>query len=322
MGRLVDWLSEPRAPHHAITWWRRARRYRDLPRRRPDETSLTLALSFDVERDPGQPVDPHRCQTCFPFLNWLEAVSLARDWRTTLFVQGSIVEQLAAPLRRLVPRHELGLHGYFHELWGRQLWFAPYEPSPAPGLRRALLEEGLRAFERAGLPRPRAFRAPNLVCDQTTLALLEQAGFRLDSSAAAYRGEAPIVSRHGALVRVPVSGAPRPILHRWRGTPLPSWAIHRVVNLENFLAPPDELMPLVEEVLAVQTLAGSPHHLVVLAHPWEFADLPITGCGSANYDRLIERVELLSSYFPTTVSGISDIVSRSALGHVDRPAAS
>ena len=99
---------------------------------------------------------------------------------------------------------------------------------------------------------------------------------------------------------------------RWRGTPLPSWAVHRILNLETFLSRPGELMPLIEEVLAVQTLAGSPHHLVVLAHPWEFADLPIPGCGRANYDRLIERLELLSTCFRITVSGLSEIASRSA----------
>jgi len=315
MQRLIDWLAEPRAPHHVLTWYRRSRRYQDLPRPGSSRAPVSLVLSFDVEQDPEPPFDHHRCETCPPFLEWLDVVAGQLGWRTTLFVQGSIVDRLGPSLRRLRSSHELGLHGYFHELWGRRLWFAPYAAAPPRWLRRALLEEGIRAFERNGLPRPRAFRAPNLVCDDTTLDLLVDAGFEIDSSVAAYRGAEPVVARRGRLTRVPVSASPRPVFHRWRGTPIPSWAPYRTLNLQLFLTPSvDTLVETIDEILAVQGQAGSPRHLVVLAHPWEFADVPLAGCTRGNYNRLIERVRMLGDRLPLEVVPLGKVAGQVEVG--------
>ena len=309
LERLLDWVAEPRAPHHALGWVRRARRYGGLTKPPDLREPVKLALSFDVEEDLLRPPDHARCETCFPFLAWLEATAAPRGWRTTLFVQGSIVPSIAESLRRLAPGHEIGLHGYYHELWGRRLWFADYPAAPPVAVRRQLIARGIAAFEKAGLPRPTVFRAPNLVCDRATLELLEESGFWLDSSAAAYRGAEPFVSRWGRLTRVPVTAVPEPTIRRWRGA-VPSWAGYRVMNLQTFLAPDlDELIALVERVLAAQVAVSTPPHVVVLAHPWEFAEWWLPGCTTANYERVVARVDELSRRLPIVLSSVGDIAA-------------
>jgi peptidoglycan/xylan/chitin deacetylase (PgdA/CDA1 family) len=238
-------------------------------------------------------------------LRWLAEASEPRGWRTTLFVQGALAEPLADLLRPMLPRHEIGLHGHLHELWGRPLWFAQAEATE-PRVRRERLAAALAAFERAGLPRPRSFRAPYLVCDRFTLRLLAQAGFRLDSSAMASRGCLPVVSREMGLHRVPVSATPRPRLRRRFG--LPTWARFDLLNLPTFLyAPIERLLEIVAEVFAAQDALGCRRHLVVLAHPWEFADVPIGLSSASNRERLVARVDELGRHVPLETATLSQI---------------
>lgn len=264
-----------------------------------------MVLTFDVEQDCGSLGHPDRYGAVGPFLRWLAGTASRHDWRTTLFVQGSIVEQFAVPLRELQVQHELGLHGYFHELWGGPLWFGQPEVTP-PDRRPALLQAGLDAFENAGLRRPRSFRAPNLLADDATLALIAKNGFALDSSAPAFRGCAPIVTKEGPLVRIPVSASPLPNIHRRFG--LPTWAYFNLLNVPTFLFLPDErLIEVLSCILAVQRRLKAPQHLVVLAHPWEFADLPLPGCSVSNYERFIQRVEFVQNHLRVQMTTLSSV---------------
>jgi peptidoglycan/xylan/chitin deacetylase (PgdA/CDA1 family) len=316
--QLADWATEPRLPHHLPLWIGRRYRYRTRPRP-PADGPIQLALTFDVEQDLGSNGTPERFGTCAPFLDWLGDAAARNAWRSTLFVQGWVAEPLADRLRQLGPAHELGLHGYFHELWGRPLWFT-HQPGTPRYLRPALLAAGLRAFERAGLPRPRSFRAPNLVADTATLTMLEQADFALDSSGAAFRGSPPLPSRRGRLLRIPVSASPRPRLHRRFG--LPTWAPYRLLNVPTFLyAPEDELLDVVCEIVGAQQTAAATPHLVVLAHPWEFADLDVSPCSTANYQRLLDRVRLLQNHFPIEPATLSEVAERACPRRDRGPAA-
>ncbi|HEY3082187.1 MAG TPA: polysaccharide deacetylase family protein [Chloroflexota bacterium] len=305
LDRALDWIGEPRLPHHLPFWLYRRARWPAGPR--PSAGGpVPLALSFDVEYDPTAPPDAPTWTTCRPFLSWLAEASEARGWRTTLFVQGALAEPLADLLRPMLPRHEIGLHGHLHELWGRPLWFGRAEATTRR-VRRERLAAALSAFERAALPRPRSFRAPFLICDRYTLRLLAGAGFRLDSSAMASRGCLPLVSREEGLQRVPVSAAPRPRLRRRYG--LPTWARFDLLNLPTFLhAPIERLVEIVAEVLAAQEALGGRRHLVVLAHPWEFDDdVPIELCSAANRERLLARVEELGRRVPLETATLSRI---------------
>jgi hypothetical protein len=203
--------------------------------------------------------------------------------------------------------HELGLHGFHHELWGRSLWFDP-KPSASASARRFALQDGLDAFAAAGLPRPLAFRAPYLVADRLTLELLCEYGFILDSSEAAFRGCLPIVTRYKSLVRIPASASPRPRIRRRFG--LPTWAPFRLLNLATFVGLPiDELLATIAEIFAVQDSVGVRRHLVVFAHPWEFDELAEYNGSPMNYERLKGRVALLSQCMPLTFAPLGEVAS-------------
>ena len=306
LGRARDWLSEPRLPHHLPFWLWRLARYPAASAASADRP-VRLALTFDIEHDLGTFGRPDEWGACPPFLRWLSDAFGERGWRTSLYVQGSLVEPLADLLQPFRDGHEIGLHGYFHELWGRRLWFSP-QPGTPLSERTRLLERGVAAFPRAGLVRPRSFRAPNLVCDDETLGLLERHGFTVDSSASSFRGALPLPERWGRLRRVPVSAGPRPRIRRRYG--LPTWAQFELLNLQTLLQSPEEqLLRLVDEILAVQDRAGVPRHLVAFGHPWEFSNLPSAGASPDHRGRLIARVELLARHLPLRMSTVEEIAA-------------
>ena len=315
-GRALDALCEPRLPHHAPFWLARHARFGSasgtsrvvLPRTEP----LPVALTFDVEQDLGSFGSPARWETCGSFLDWLAEAAPAHGWRTTLFVQGSLVLPLAAPLGRLEPEHEIGLHGYLHELWGRPLWFGVQRASPIAE-RPRLLQRGREAFEQAGLKPPVSFRAPNLVADRNTLSLLPTHGFTLDSSGPAFRGCLPVATRHKGLLRIPVSADPRPKVRRRWG--VPTWARFDHLNAQTVLfSPLPELLSVVQAILHAQDLIGCPRHLVLLAHPWEFANVGRTGCAAENRELLVKRLAALSSHMTMQFRTMSQLLPREPVG--------
>jgi len=144
------------------------------------------------------------------------------------------------------------------------------------------------------------------------MALLQEAGFVLDSSASAFRGCPPEVSVVGPLARVPVSASPRPVIRRRFG--VPTWARYRLLNLATLLfLPAGDLLDLIHEIFAAQATSSIGPHLVVLAHPWEFADVGSPGCGVANYQRLLDRVDFLSAHFDLDVVPLRDLAQRALI---------
>jgi len=159
------------------------------------------------------------------------------------------------------------------------------------------MESALAAFARAGLARPTTFRAPNLCCDAESLALLRSFDFALDSSGPAFRGDLPLVTRERGLIRIPVSGSPRPRVRRRYG--IPTWARFAILNVGNVIDSTEpDLALAVEEILACQEAAGeAQNHLVILSHPWEFVDLPRAGCAVSHRDRFEARLTWLARHF-------------------------
>ncbi|TAK26070.1 MAG: hypothetical protein EPO26_01645 [Chloroflexota bacterium] len=304
LDRAIDFLTEPRAPTHIVQWYARRMRF---PASAPHTNEPPdLCLTFDVEQDLGSLGTPEYSETCRPFLEWLAERTAADGWRTTLFVQGSIVSTFAARLRELAPAHDIGLHGYYHELWGRPLWFTRQPGTPVP-VRHERLGQGICAFDDAGLARPCLWRSPNLVSDDATDRMIADAGFTLDSSAPSFRGALPLIRRHGSVVEIPVSANPRPRIRRRYG--VPTWARYDLLNTPNLLGFSDsELRATIDTILACQDAAGCRRHLVVLAHPWEFADIRHPGCGRENLDRLIERVEFVRAEFNAHLCALRDLV--------------
>jgi peptidoglycan-N-acetylglucosamine deacetylase len=93
--------------------------------------------------------------------------------QATFFVPGFTAERYPDMVRAIIDGgHEIGHHGYLHE---------PLRDMTA-AQEVALIDRGLDALEKAGAPRPVAFRAPLGELSFLTPPLLADRGFRYDSS--------------------------------------------------------------------------------------------------------------------------------------------
>ncbi len=302
LARLSDLLLDPRMPYF-IPYVKLKRRSKALPNVDiPDKSPLLIALTFDVEYDFGSSAREASLNAVEPFLQQLPA--LAEKWQaaSTLFVQGDIVERYAELLLNLQPRHEIGLHGYAHELWGKAKWFLPKKPI-SYDTKKMLLEESLKAFSTSHLAMPVSFRAPDLVADTDTLQLLEEQGFLVDSSAPSYYGTPPLPTRPlgitSALLSIPITTAPGP---RIRTRYLLPFAAYEVFNMAWLATTSDsQFLSYAGEVLSFQISAGTKPHLVFMAHPWEFREW--TGgkgydyCSKDNYELLHQKLQLIKERY-------------------------
>ncbi|MBU2536706.1 MAG: polysaccharide deacetylase family protein [Chloroflexota bacterium] len=301
-ARLSDLLSDPRMPYFIpyVKLKQRSKRLSNVDI--PDKSPLLIALTFDVEYDFGSSAREVSFDAIGPFLQQLPA--LAEEWQAafTLFVQGDIVERYAQLLLNLQPRHEIGLHGYAHELWGKAKWFLPQKPI-SYDTRKMLLEEGLKAFSTSHLAAPVSFRAPDLVADTDTLQLLEEQGFLVDSSAPSYYGIPPLPARPlgsaSTLLSIPITAAPDP---RIRTRYLLPFVAYEVFNMAWLAITNDHhLLGYVDEVMSFQINAGTKPHLVFLAHPWEFREWTekkgYDYCSKDNYELLRRKLQLLKERY-------------------------
>jgi len=153
--------------------------------------------------------------------------------RATFFVTGMMAEQYPDLIYRIPKEeHELGCHGYTHTRFDR------IDKEEA---RTAIKQAGkvLRQFERKLV----SFRAPNLQFPKNYLGLLEDEGFRYDSSIAAYKPPFPRSKIEGKIIRVPAT-----------------------ITSSFIRLPPGFFIPLLKRW-------ESP---VIFVHPWEFVDMSDT----------------------------------------------
>ncbi len=153
-----------------------------------------VSLTVDVEQD------------CPPLLNTMRGVEeglpeLLRLFgeegvKATFFVTGRVAEHHPREVGRIVEQgHELGCHGYDHER---------YDRIGAVEAQRAVVRatDILRGFGSEVV----SFRAPNLKLPPAFLGVLEEQGYRVDSSIASYRPPFPRgVVVAGRILRVPAS---------------------------------------------------------------------------------------------------------------------
>jgi len=299
---LYDLFLDPRMPYF-LPYLKLKRRSKTLSNVDiPDKSTLLIALTFDVEHDFGSAAREVSFDAVEPFLQQLPALAEELQAAFTLFVQGNIVERYAELLLNLQSRHEVGLHGYAHELWGRAKWFLPQKPIPY-GTKKRLLEESLKAFSRSHLAVPVSFRAPDLVADADTLQLLEEQGFLVDSSAPSYYGIPPLPTRPlgsaSTLLSIPITAAPGP---RIRTRYLLPFAAYEVFNMAWLATASDHnFLNYIDEVMSFQISAGVKPHLVFLAHPWEFREWTgkerLNYCSSDNYELLHRKLQLLKERY-------------------------
>lgn len=248
-ARLRDLITDRRFP------WVPA----SLPKRSQSAKSkrILVVLTFDVEQDGGSK-GLGKTEKASPFF---EAVRTGLGKRpATFFVQGSLVEKFKAELKRLPENIELGVHAWSHDrIWGDPVWFLPEKPL-SRAEKAVHLQKALAAFAKAGLPKPRTFRATNLVVNRETLQILPQYGFTVDSSWGSFRDFRRPFQVNG-LWEIPVSNLPLP---RKR---LGIVKDYQVMNMANLKRLPIKIwQENVRQMVAYQPMP----YLVFMAHSWDF----------------------------------------------------
>jgi peptidoglycan/xylan/chitin deacetylase (PgdA/CDA1 family) len=159
-----------------------------------DRLARAIVLTFDnlgeasaLQRGTWDPQTPlGRDPSVTRALPWLlDALDLS-GLRATFFVEAINCELNPEALQTISARgHELGVHGWEHEVWG----------ALDPGAERELLERAVEAFAAVGLG-ARGFRPPGGELTDRTIALLRELGFQWCSPA----GDGPPELRDGLVV--------------------------------------------------------------------------------------------------------------------------
>jgi peptidoglycan/xylan/chitin deacetylase (PgdA/CDA1 family) len=259
------------------------------------DVEVLFFLTFDVEYDFGS---AGRKTTDFlgPFLQGIHEFLKERQWPATFFVQANLLAPYQGPLKALESDgHEIGVHGWAHEPWGKA-WFIKGRV-PRPEEREKLLRKILEEFERNGFNCPKSFRAPEMVMDKDSFHLLSRYGIEFDSSAPSYR-QVDLRMSHGGLLReVPVSTHPIPSFDR-KG--VASYAVLNMLHIEKF-------SDISESVIRYQGSSGQKPYLVFLAHSWEFDETDkFQYCTSRNYSRLQAGIDLLGKKFRLNFKTIAE----------------
>lgn len=275
---IRDYLSDPRVMHHArktisIGHWRRQALDRvsieEVRQHRP-----MIVLSFDIERDVNTLSIPFECSetvTAKPFLNDFLQTMHGTEIVGTFFVQGELVERLAMPLGDLLTRgSSIGLHGFRHELWGKTNWISRHTPV-TPQERQRRMQLSLECFDKAGLPRPKTFRAPNFTIDHHTYRLLRKYQFTFDSSLPTQRGNLFFPTTIEGVRVVPVSCSPIPTPRLHPKLKVITAAMYRQFNFDHYVRQPFQaFIKDVEDTMKFQVSQGIVPHILMYAHNWEF----------------------------------------------------
>lgn len=272
--KLFDLLRDSRLPHAIPFQWLRAQ----VRKRKIQATSKTkrphvkFSFTIDVEQDYGSSWHRHHPQRSFGNLNeFYETFSRwtqEEDIKATLFVQGDSIQSHAQILKTFQDQgHEIALHGYHHELWGKPKWFSQEKVLPLCQQEETLLK-ALKEFKKAGLHPPVSFRAPNLVIRSGTYRALQNVGIRYDSSPSVFTGIPPLPQmKHGVKI-LPLTINPLPRF-QWRyGLPFSSFWVFNMTNL--WKSPLSEIQESLENAVQFQQANHVPPHLIFLIHSWEF----------------------------------------------------
>jgi peptidoglycan-N-acetylglucosamine deacetylase len=150
----------------------------------PNGARCAAAITFDMDSDSMLHYSLPAAHTRAAALSWAQYDRIAvprilqlferYGIRQTFFVPGWCMERYPELVEAILAGgHEIGLHGYLHEV--------AYE-QPSRERERELLERGLEAMDRIAGQRPRGWRAPLYGFSQYTAVLLAEAGFDYDSS--------------------------------------------------------------------------------------------------------------------------------------------
>lgn len=302
-------LVDPRLPLYVPWFW-----FKRLRMKRTDFSSIPKmygVVTCDFEHDGGSCgngggfSEPELKKFLKKFTSGLNRLKA----KATFYIQGDLAGPFATEFKALKKEgHEIGLHGLHHELWG-EAWFFNETPLSLEQMERAL-KTCKKEFEKAGLPAPTNFRAPNMVLDPKAYDVLARQGFTLDSSSPSYHGTPPVPYKKSSLNVIPVTADPRPHFRKIKGV-IPS-AMFKVFNVFNLLEMSDrELVNAVKRVVQVQKNRNVPPHLVFLVHPWEFKKMEnFPYCHRENHKKIVSKLEKLEKIFPMEWITLHDLNQR------------
>lgn len=266
------------------------------------DIAIKIALTFDVEYDYGSSGNKNKKALNEFFADKFDKLTSNGKIATTLFVQGDLIEELKTKLNEAALYHEIGLHGYEHELWGNPVWFLK-DKYISENEKEKLLIKSIEIFEKNELKKPVSFRAPNMIINKKALRLLNKYGFTSDSSLPSYLGYYPCIDAYEKPVLIPITVNPKP----YRLFPFTKY---KVFNLFNIIRMSEgDIVEYVNEIIAFQIAKSNIPHLVFLAHSWEFSDLERFGyCTNENVNKFKNFINILKNNYNTEFVKIKDIL--------------
>ncbi len=239
-----------------------------------------IVISFDIEENyPDKTLDGVN-----KFLLEIQNILKSKNIPGTFFVQGSILSKVYKALD--IQRSEIGLHGFNHNNWGKEVWFWDGSPLEKSQKQRDL-EKSLNLFKKLKLSRPTSFRAPNMNISSETLQLLAKNGFEIDSSLDSFRRLGNKSFKNEGIQEIPVS----------------SDDSFKVFNLQNCLKMnPESLKKYISKF----------DSLVFLAHPWEFYENPkFSYCSPKNYSWFVSFLDFLKNETQAEFITLNKLVDKS-----------
>jgi len=222
-----------------------------------------------------------------------------KEKNTTFFLPGNLVADLKTTLKQLADDNEIGLHGHHHELW-RSAYFVE-KKAIKDKEKKELIVNSLSEFKKSNLNRPTSFRAPYMWCKNKDLKLLEEMGFKLDSSDRSQNGMYKI-RKEGKILRIPVTVNPFPHFKKKGGLIFTKFRLFNLKILNELKNA--ELYEYIDQILRMQNYLKLIPHLVFIAHPWEFygrgdleKDDNFNHRGAKNYKILKTKLRLLENRY-------------------------
>jgi peptidoglycan/xylan/chitin deacetylase (PgdA/CDA1 family) len=267
---------------------------------------LSVSFTFDVEKDPNNNIEHINT-----FIHTISEFFKSKELESTLFIQANLIKDYATQFRELQETHELGLHGYAHELWGYEQWWNRTK-SLSLKQKRKLILMSLEIFEKNNLERPTSFRAPNLIINKKTLALIHDFDFKIDSSLPSYLGVKPLPRFLDGLLIIPHTANPIPKF-QMKNYLIP-FVYYEIFTLPYFLSMGEnEFLKFVEIVTSYQISFGIKPHLVFLAHSWEFVDLNIKKTkkySQENHKNLLNLCNLLECNYQVEYLTLDNLATK------------
>jgi peptidoglycan/xylan/chitin deacetylase (PgdA/CDA1 family) len=294
LSKIMDLLKDRRGPFWAFHQAKKLKSERISFKRGLGE-NLLFSLTVDVEHDFGVPQRLGSFTSVGNGLSNLMKFFENQNVTATFFVQKTVCTKFPKYLKKMSSTHEVGLHGYAHECWGKQKWWLKDNRLPTMKEKRRYLSESIDAVKRATFNTPKSFRAPYLVIDMDSLRLLDEFGFEVDSSAPPYYGIPPKPYHPDdlSLLEIPVSADPRP---KPDLLPIPHFRFDYLNTKLLAVRGVDWCANFVRNVLSYQIERDIKPHIVMLTHQWEFAGFRKVPNKSFDY-AMVNNEKLLHEFF-------------------------